>query len=289
MGHFTVSEGNTPLGRRDRLQVVPCAHFIGQNKLSQEFAARKTLALGLDNWTMNWQKPFPVRCKMRALSQGTVCVIFLEMSYLRGEGLKMFRSAAAAWMRFAILFCVLAAPRLTLAAGPSAHCADDDANRAGDPTQTLQASPAQTSRSPLIGTEAPDFTLKDPAGRVVHLRDLRGKVVLIDFWASQCPSSRAEMPYLQQLHDQYGEKGLAVLGLDIGEDASQVNEFATDSAYTFPLLVGADPDLLAKYSVAVYPMTFVIDRNGKIIFAGSPTDEPGAILRSVRAAVAKNN
>jgi peroxiredoxin len=184
------------------------------------------------------------------------------------------------------VLCALVVPRLGFAAGPSAHCADDDA---ADATDSAQATPAQASRSPLVGTDAPDFTLNDAAGHTVHLRDLRGKVVVIDFWQSECPSSRAEMPYLQQLHDQYSEKDLAVLGLNIGEDAHQITEFATDSVYTFPLLVGADAEITGKYSVTVYPMTFVIDRTGKIIFAGSPTDSPGPILRSVKSAIAKKN
>ena len=196
----------------------------------------------------------------------------------------MFRSVKV--LQVVLLLSLFAIPRVGRTASTAAVCADD---AVAPPDSAPGASPSKTAQSRVVGTDAPDFSLKDPAGKVVHLRDFRGKVVVIDFWASECPSSRAEMPYLQQMHDQYSEKDLAILGLNIGEDAHQVSEFATDSVYTFPLLVGADPDVLSKYLVTVYPVTFVIDRGGKIIFAGSPAYDPGAILRSVKSAIAKKN
>jgi peroxiredoxin len=219
-----------------------------------------------------------------------LCVIFLQMNYLRSEWPEMARSATAVWLRAGLLLCALAVPRFAYAGGPATHCADNEqADGDANAAQTASATPTSAPRPTLVGGEAPDFTLKDVTGRDVHLRDLRGNVVVLDFWSSECPSSRAAMPYLQQLHDQYGEKELAVLGLNIGEDAAHVAEFARDAVFTFPLLVGADPDVTTKYSVTAYPMAFVVDRNGKIAFAGSPTDEPGALLHAVKNAVARRN
>jgi thiol-disulfide isomerase/thioredoxin len=183
-----------------------------------------------------------------------------------------------------LLLLALLAPHASRAAGPTIQCEDDNS---ADASISPAPTPAPSARSSLVGAEAPDFTLQDASGHAFHLRDLRGKVVVIDFWASSCPSSRAAMPYLQQMHDQYGSRGLIVLGLNLGEDAKVVAEFGTDSSYTFPLLVGAKPDVAAKYLVSLYPMTFVISRDGRIAFAGSPADSPGGLLNAVKSAVGK--
>jgi peroxiredoxin/outer membrane lipoprotein-sorting protein len=127
----------------------------------------------------------------------------------------------------------------------------------------------------MVGSEAPDFTLPDTAGKPVNLRGLRGSVVIVDFWATWCPPCRAMMPHLQQMHRTLADQGLVILGLDVGEDAETVAKFAKRESYTFPLLLGAEPDVAAKYYVESYPTTFVIDRQGRIAFrnmGGGPAD-----------------
>ena len=127
----------------------------------------------------------------------------------------------------------------------------------------------------LVGKPAPDFTLPDTAGKPVNLRGLRGNVVIVDFWATWCPPCRAMMPHLQQMHRTLADQGLVILGLDVGEDAETVAKFAKRESYTFPLLLGAEPDVAAKYYVESYPTTFVIDRQGRIAFrnvGGGPAD-----------------
>jgi peroxiredoxin/outer membrane lipoprotein-sorting protein len=133
----------------------------------------------------------------------------------------------------------------------------------------------------LAGAAAPDFTLRDPSGRAVRLADLRGKVVVVDFWATWCPPCRAQMPALQKMQNELGGKGLVVLGLDVGEDAETVSEFARKESYTFRLLLGAEPDVSAKYFVEAYPTTFVVDRQGRIAFrelGGSAAEELRAVV-----------
>ena len=132
----------------------------------------------------------------------------------------------------------------------------------------------------MIGMEAPDFTLSDPSGGTVHLRDLRGKVVVVDFWATWCGPCRELMPHIQKMHEQLAAKGLAILGLDVGEDAATVAKFAKQQSYTFPLLLDAEPQIASRYFVQSYPTTFVIDRAGRIAFrgtAGNPTDLQAAV------------
>lgn len=137
----------------------------------------------------------------------------------------------------------------------------------------------------MIGMEAPDFTLSDPSGKPVHLRDLRGKVVVVDFWATWCGPCRALMPHIQKIHEQLAAKGLTILGLDVGEDAATVAKFGKEHAYTFRLLLDAEPEVTSRYFVQAYPTTFVIDRAGRIAFrdmgAGNPTDLQAAVEKAL--------
>jgi len=144
----------------------------------------------------------------------------------------------------------------------SAHAASSVAARTAESTA-------------IVGSEAPDFTLPDTGGQPINLRGLRGKVVIVDFWATWCPPCREMMPHLQQMHRALADKGLVILGLDVGEDAETVAGFAKRLSYTFPLLLGAEPDVAAKYYVESYPTTFVINRQGRIAFrnlGGGPAD-----------------
>lgn len=140
----------------------------------------------------------------------------------------------------------------------------------------------------MIGMEAPDFTLSDPSGTSVHLRDLRGKVVVVDFWATWCEPCRALMPHIQKMHEQLAAKGLTILGLDVGEDADTVAKFAKEQSYTFPLLLDAEPQVTSRYFVQAYPTTFVIDRAGRIAFRGMGSVEPTDLQAAVENALSNN-
>jgi peroxiredoxin len=136
----------------------------------------------------------------------------------------------------------------------------------------------------VMGMEAPDFTLSGPSGETVHLRDLRGRVVVVDFWATWCGPCRALMPHIQKMHEQWAAKGLTILGLDVGEDAATVGKFAKDKSYTFRLLVDAEPQVTSRYFVQSYPTTFVIDRAGRIAFrdtSGDPRDLRTAVEKAL--------
>ncbi|HTZ76077.1 MAG TPA: redoxin domain-containing protein [Candidatus Aquilonibacter sp.] len=152
---------------------------------------------------------------------------------------------------------------------------------------SLDSSPAATAS--VLGTDAPDFALSDAGGHSYHLADLRGKVVVIDFWASWCPPCRASMPYLQQISQGYADRGAIVLGLDGGEDAQTVADFAKTNNYTFPLLVGGEPRVTSQYYVDAYPTTLVIDRNGKIVFREDGMDSPRPLIVAVQKALAGKN
>jgi peroxiredoxin len=125
---------------------------------------------------------------------------------------------------------------------------------------------ARTERppSPQAGFAAPDFTLDTLAGQSVSLPGLRGQAVLINFWATWCPPCRAEMPAIQQVYEQYRDRGFTVLAVDLQEDDAQVAAFVEELGLTFPILMDRDGTVAAQYRVKALPSTFFVDREGVI-------------------------
>ncbi len=118
-------------------------------------------------------------------------------------------------------------------------------------------------RANLSGKEAPDFALKDLEGKAVSVKSLRGKVVLLDFWASWCGPCRQELPHIEKLHTEYKEKGLVVLGVN-DEDAQVALDFVKENRYSFPTLVDAQREVSKLFQVTAIPTVIVIDKEGKI-------------------------
>ena len=148
---------------------------------------------------------------------------------------------------------------------------------------SLPGSSAQTDT--MIGMAAPDFTLPDTAGKPVSLSALRGKVVLLDFWASWCGPCREAMPQIEKLQSDFGNQGLVVLGLNSGESAEHVAQFAKQQGYTITLLIGAEPDTTAKYFLSAYPTTLLIDRQGRIVFRSEGDQQLSDLRTAVQAAL----
>jgi peroxiredoxin len=116
----------------------------------------------------------------------------------------------------------------------------------------------------LVGKPAPDFTLQDMDGREVSLSSLKGKPVLLDFWATWCEPCRESMPHVQSLYDRFREKGLVVLGIDINEAADLPREYFAKQKFTFGNLIGAGSGVVPKYGANSIPRVVLIDRDGVV-------------------------
>jgi thiol-disulfide isomerase/thioredoxin len=117
-----------------------------------------------------------------------------------------------------------------------------------------------------IGSRLPGFSVKDLQGREISSADLRGKVVLIDFWATWCQPCKKEMPGYQKLLDRYGSRGFAVIGFkfDTMTDMEDPALFAKKIGVRYPLAVAAD-DLKQKFGgIEGLPTTMLYDRQGKL-------------------------
>jgi thiol-disulfide isomerase/thioredoxin len=118
----------------------------------------------------------------------------------------------------------------------------------------------------LIGAVAPDFELQTLDGRSLRLSSLRGKAVLLNFWATYCSPCKVEMPWFVELQKEYGPQGFQIIGVAM-DDAStdDIAKFAKDMGVNYPILLGKEAVGLSYGGVNVLPTTFFLDRDGKVI------------------------
>ncbi|MDY0211453.1 MAG: TlpA disulfide reductase family protein [Desulfuromonadaceae bacterium] len=127
-------------------------------------------------------------------------------------------------------------------------------------------SQAQVREADAPEKVAPDFTLTDMQGKEVTLSDLRGQVVLVNFWATWCPPCRQEMPSMEVLYQQLRTHGVELLAINIEENGPKaVTDFLANKSHSFPILFDQDARVQRLYHVSRFPETFIIDRNGNIV------------------------
>jgi peroxiredoxin len=126
------------------------------------------------------------------------------------------------------------------------------------------ASAAKQLESDDLHRQQADFTLMDLKGHSWTLHDLRGQVVLVNFWATWCPPCRSEMPDLNALYNEFKDKGFVVLAIS-DEEADKVKSFIADNHFTYPVLLDPGRKVHEAYNVEGIPKSFVYDRDGKLM------------------------
>jgi peroxiredoxin len=112
--------------------------------------------------------------------------------------------------------------------------------------------------------QSADFELKDVAGKTWSLKSMKGKVVLVNFWATWCPPCRKEMPDLQALSDEFGKQGFVVLGLT-DEESNVVKNFLSHQSYSYPILLDSNRTAAKQFGIEGIPKSYVYDRDGKLV------------------------
>src|SRR5271163_4002057 len=127
-------------------------------------------------------------------------------------------------------------------------------NRANGPTKGL------------IGNVAPDFELPALDGKKLKLSDLRGKAVLLNFWATYCGPCKIEMPWFVELQNEYGPQGFQIIGVAMDDASTEdIAKFAKEMGVNYPILIGKDSVAESYGGVGVLPTTYFLDRDGKLI------------------------
>ncbi len=127
---------------------------------------------------------------------------------------------------------------------------------------------------------APDFLLETYAGESLQLSNLRGDVVVLNFWASWCPPCRIEAPVLERVADAYRNRDVSVIGIGVWDDANQAMEFLAEFGVTYPNAEDTTRLIPVEYGVTGLPETFIVDRRGVLRshWIGPLTDEQLADL-----------
>lgn len=144
--------------------------------------------------------------------------------------------------------------------------------------------------SALKSQKAPDFSLKTLDGKTVRLSDQKGKVVVLDMWATWCPPCRKSLPHLQSLSAKtdLAEKGLVVWAIDQQESSEKVSKFVTAGKYTFTVLLDSDGAVGKAYLVQGIPTTVIVGRDGTVqeVFIGYDDEVAKPMDEAVEKALA---
>jgi cytochrome c biogenesis protein CcmG/thiol:disulfide interchange protein DsbE len=118
---------------------------------------------------------------------------------------------------------------------------------------------------PDVGQSAPDFTIQNIDGKNVSLSDFKGKIVILNFWATWCGPCQSETPFFEAVHKERASKGLVILAIDFKESPSTVKNFASTKGISFPILLDTEAKVSEKYCLpSALPITIFINSEGII-------------------------
>lgn len=151
--------------------------------------------------------------------------------------------------------------------------------------QPLNARMAAGGKHPL----APDFTLKDINGETIRLADYRGKVLMIDFWATDCGPCRVEIPAFVQLQDRYRDEGFVIVGISLDSGPQPVRDFYKEFKMNYA--VGLDSEDLDQLfgGIIGIPTTFLVGRDGRIYAKHVGTTDPSVFEQEIKTLLAGNS
>lgn len=156
---------------------------------------------------------------------------------------------------------VLAACAFFVVLSLTLFCLPAAAAKAGsDPLQALGL------QAPKEAVDAPDFSLPDLSGKQIPLKQLRGKLVFLNFFATWCGPCREEMPGMERLHRAHQDKGLVVLAVNLQEGAKTIRPFVQSLKLSFPTVMDTEGAVSREYGVRALPVSFLIGRDGKILW-----------------------
>ena len=137
------------------------------------------------------------------------------------------------------------------------------------------------------GKPAPDFTLASRAGGKVGLAQLRGQVVMINFWASWCGPCRQEMPLLDKMYKKYRPLGFTLVGVNVEPDAAGADGYLKTTPVTYPILLDRDNKVSALYDVSAMPSSVIVDRKGRVRYVhhGYKPGDENEFLSQIRTLV----
>lgn len=122
----------------------------------------------------------------------------------------------------------------------------------------------QAALEPVPTQNAPTLSLPALGKSAVALSDYKGKVVLVNFWATYCKPCREEMPSLERLRQRYASKGFEILGVDVADERSAVQQFLVKTPVSFPILLDADGASMGQWQALGLPASFLVDRQGRL-------------------------
>ena len=142
--------------------------------------------------------------------------------------------------------------------------------------------------SSMVGASAslaPSFTLPSRAGDNVSLDQLKGQVVMLNFWASWCGPCRQEMPLLDQMHKRYSALGFTLVGVNVEANTADAERWLKDTPVSFPVLFDRDSKVSKLYDVSAMPSTVFIDRKGNVryLHRGYKAGDESEYLNQIRA------